>query len=118
MSKKKTPVVSIVLYVLAGVLLIFGIWSAVYSFNYISDMIETGQLVTEGNLFEIISFHMGNFAQYLVFAALLFALGWILQVVTPTRDENLKAASEGVPTLDEPAEEEEDELFDEDFGEE
>lgn len=118
MSKTKLPVVSIILYVLAGVLLIFAIWSAVYSFNYISDMVASGQLVPEGNLFEIISFHMTNFAQYVVFSAVLFSLGWILQIVATTREENLANGSEDLSSAEEPSEDFEDELFDEDEDQE
>ena len=41
-------------------------------------MIEQGQLVFSGNEFEIVSFYMGNMAQYLLFAITLFVLGRIL----------------------------------------
>ena len=82
MDKKKFPVFSIVFYVLAGLFFIYSVWAAVFSFNYIGDMIAQNQLVIDGNLFEIISFHMSNFAQYLVYALVLFGLGWIVQVLT------------------------------------
>ena len=38
-----------------------------------------GQLVASGNEFDIVSFYMGNSGQYIVFALLLAAAGYILQ---------------------------------------
>ena len=78
MDKKKLPILSTVLYVIAGLLVAYSIWAAVYSANYISTMMQQGQLAFSGNEFEIISFYMSNIAQYLLFAITLFVLGRIL----------------------------------------
>lgn len=78
MDKKKLPVLSTVLYVIAGLLVVYSIWAAVYSANYISTMMQQGQLAFSGNEFEIVSFYMSNIAQYLLFAITLFVLGRIL----------------------------------------
>ena len=45
-------------------------------------MVEMGQVVVQDSLFEIVSFHFANFGQYVVYAALLFAAGWIVYLVT------------------------------------
>lgn len=82
MIKNKLPIVSLILYILAGLLFIYAIWAAVFSFQYISGMVDMGQVVVQDALFEIISFHMTNFGQYVVYAALLFAAGWIVYLVT------------------------------------
>jgi hypothetical protein len=37
-----------------------------------------GQIVPGDNLFEITSFHMANFGQYIIYAALLFGVGWVM----------------------------------------
>lgn len=79
MSKKKPPVLSTVLYALAGLLGIYTIWAAARSFGYVSTMVAQHQLVISGNVFEIASFHMSNFGQYAFFAVILFALGRIVQ---------------------------------------
>jgi len=79
MNKKKFPILSIILYVLAGLLIIFAIWSASQSIGYISEMISLGQLVFSGNEFDIINFIVNSCAQYVVFAVILIALGCILQ---------------------------------------
>lgn len=100
MIKKKFPVVSIILYVLAGLLLIFSIWSAVYSFDYISTMIAQNQLITDGNQFEIISFHMSNFGQYILYTAILFALGWIIQVISIQKADMVHEENEEDATLE------------------
>jgi hypothetical protein len=80
MRKVKFPVISIVLYVLAALLALYTIWAAIYSIQYIQEMIAVGQLVISGNEFEIANFLMTNFVQYAVFAITLFALGRILQI--------------------------------------
>lgn len=79
MNKKKIPVLSLVLYVLSGLLIIYTIWSAVSSFKYISEMVSQGQLVISGNKYNIANFYMSNCGQYAAFAVILFTLGWILQ---------------------------------------
>jgi hypothetical protein len=82
MIKNKLPIVSLILYILAGLLLIFAVWAAVFSFQYIAGMVEMGQVVVRDSLFEIVSFHVTNFGQYVVYAALLFAAGWVVYLVT------------------------------------
>jgi hypothetical protein len=78
MEKKKLPILSIVLYVIAGLLVAYSIWAGVYSGKYISTMMGQGQLVFKGNEFEIVSFYMSNMAQYLLFAITLFVLGRVI----------------------------------------
>jgi hypothetical protein len=82
MIKNKLPIVSLILYILAGIFFLFAIWAAVFSFQYISGMVEMGQVVVRDSLFEIVSFHFSNFGQHVVYAALLFAAGWIVYLVT------------------------------------
>ena len=79
MNKKKIPVLSLVLYVLSGLLVIYTVWSAASSFKYISEMVSQGQLVISGNKYNIANFYMSNCGQYAAFAVILFTLGWILQ---------------------------------------
>lgn len=81
MEKQKLPIVSIILFIFAGLLLIFTVWAASNSFKYISEMVEMGQIVVKDVLFEIISFHMSSFGQYLVYTVLLFAAGWIVYLI-------------------------------------
>lgn len=82
MRRVKFPVVSIVLYVLAGLFALYTIWAAVYAFGYVSEMVAANQLVIKGSEFEVTNFLMSNFAQYAFFAIVLFALGRIVQVVS------------------------------------
>lgn len=72
------PVLPIALYALAGLLLLYTVWAASQSFGYISQMVAHNQLVIKGNEFDIARFHMANFVQYGLLAAILFALGRIL----------------------------------------
>lgn len=59
--------------------MVFGIWSLRNSASYISLMIKQGQLTFSGNEFDVINFVMTNCAQYIVFAIILFTLGWMSQ---------------------------------------
>lgn len=79
MIKKKIPVISIVLYVLAGLLAIYTVWVVINSANTISSAIAAGQLTVSGSEFQIVNFYMSNCAQYALFAIVLFVLGWMLQ---------------------------------------
>jgi len=75
MFNKKLPVISFVLYVLAGILALFSIWSVVNIHEYISSQ----QVAFTGNEYSIISYYMSNAGLYLLFAIVIFSLGWILQ---------------------------------------
>jgi hypothetical protein len=94
MGKKKLPVLCTVLYVIAGLLVVYSIWSVVYSANYISTMMQQGQLVFSGNEFEIVSFYMSNTAQYVLFAIVLFVLGRILLHFSINEEEDLDSLIE------------------------
>lgn len=88
MIKQKLPIVSLIFYILAGLFLIFAVWAAVFSFQYISSMVAMNQLVIRENLFEVTSFHVANFGQYVVFAALLFGAGWTVHLVSFPDEED------------------------------
>ena len=112
MQEKKIPVISIIFYVLAVVLMAYAIWAAVYSFDYISQAVEQNQLIVEGFEFEIANFYMTNVAQYVVFAAILFGIGWILQKMESGVTAYLEEDEELLPEdmwLEEEKEEEEEE---------
>jgi predicted ferric reductase len=98
MDKKKIPILSIVLYVFTGLLLIYTVWSAIHSYQYIANMIAQGQLVVGGNEYDIVSFYMANCAQYLVFAAILFTLGWMMQKNSYRKSVFTVTEKEAVPS--------------------
>ena len=75
--KIKLPILSVILYVLAAILLIYSIWGAVHTYNFLSELIQQNQLIFQGNEYDIVSFVMNNVGQYIVYTATLFALGWI-----------------------------------------
>ena len=97
MRRKSIPVLSIILYVLAALLLGYSIWAAVYSSGIVSEAVALQQLQFQGNEFEVVSFYMQNIAQYFLFGVVLFALGWILQ---------------SLPVQEQEMDEDEDEFFD------
>jgi len=80
MNKQKLHFVfGIVLFVVAGMLLLYAIWSFTYCADIISDAKASGQLAASGNEYDIVSFYMGNCAQYFVYSLLLAAVGLLLQ---------------------------------------
>jgi hypothetical protein len=87
MNQKKLPVVSIIFFILAGVLLALSIWGAVYASNYISSLIDAGQLMVDGNEYELVSFHLSSSGQYVFFAIIMFGIGWIIYLLAPEEEE-------------------------------
>ncbi len=81
-DKKKIPVLSIALYVIAGGLVLYTIWALNHSVRYISELVTMGQLTFKGNEYDIINFYMSNSAQYALFAVILFTLGWMMQNIS------------------------------------
>jgi hypothetical protein len=79
MSKARFPIVSVVLYVLAALMAFYTAWAARNSIQIVSDAVAQNQLVVSGSEFEVASFFMSNFAQYGLYAVILFSLGWIVQ---------------------------------------
>ena len=111
MRKKSVPVVSIILYVLATLLLGYSIWAAIYSSGIVSEAVAMQQLQVSGNEFEVVSFFMQNIAQYFLFGVVLFALGWILQNL-PT-NEALIAEDDQTSEMEEGLSEEPEDTFEE-----
>jgi hypothetical protein len=107
MSNKSLPIVSIILYLLAGLFFIYAIWSAVNASQIISDAINANQLVVRGSEFEIVSFFMSSVGQFIVYAAVLFGLGRILHVVSPDDLEDIDEEDELTVVVTEPVEDEE-----------
>jgi hypothetical protein len=96
MNKKYLQMIpSIVLYVFAGLLAVYAIWSFAYCADIISQAKAAGQLAANGNEYDIASFYMSNCAQYFVFALLLTATGFLLHKKQPATGvvENAPSAS-------------------------
>lgn len=114
-KKGKVPVLSIVLYVIAGFLIIYTLWSLNHSISYISDLIDGGQLTFRENEFEIVSFYMASSFQYFFFAAILLISGLIFQNIMSLKlkevsEEKSKTPSDNVQD-DTDSEEDFDEWF-------
>ncbi|MCL2126546.1 MAG: hypothetical protein FWH33_11265 [Oscillospiraceae bacterium] len=89
MNKRALQIIpSIVLYIFAGLLTIYAIWSYIYCADIISQAKVAGQLAASGNEHDIASFYMSNCGQYVIFALLLAAAGLILQRKQPARNES------------------------------
>jgi nucleoside permease NupC len=77
MNKKLQQIIACtILYLTASLLTIFAIWSYTHSMDIVSQAKESGQIIDN---YSIISFYMGNSAQYFVYALILAAIGLILQ---------------------------------------
>lgn len=91
---KKVPVLSIVFYVIAAILAAFTVWAFIYCIGYISDLIATGQLATEGNEFNLVSYFMTNCVQYLLYTMAIFFFGFIYQFAVNHVQSNEEEADE------------------------
>ena len=100
--KRVKSVICIILYVLAALMMAYAVWSFVYCNNLISEMVNAGQLEFAGNEYDIINFYMSGSAQYVVFALLLAAAGWMISKT------NSKASAVQIPEITALAEEDED----------
>ena len=83
MNKKNLKVIqiipSIIIYVFAGLLTIYAIWSYTYCADIITQARAAGQIATSGNEYDITSFYMSNAGLYFIYALLLAAAGLLLQ---------------------------------------
>lgn len=87
--KKANGIIAGLLFVLAGLLMIYTVWAFINCINYISEMTAAGQLAVKGNEYDIVNFYMGNSVQYLISAVLVFAAGWIVwRPVTASQSRN------------------------------
>jgi len=111
MNKKAfQSVPSIVLFIFAGLLAIYTIWSYTYCADIISQAKAAGQLAAAGSGYNIASFYMDNCGQYFVFVLLLAAAGLLLQK-KPTALGGIEPAIQ--PAGSKAADDELDEWFDE-----
>ena len=110
MNKRIIQIIpSIVLYIFAGLLMIYAIWSYTYCADIISQAKAAGQLASNGNEYDIVSFYMSNCGQYVVFALLLTAAALILQRKQPAQNEPDKAVISSI--INEAADDELDEWW-------
>ena len=91
---KKVPVLSIVFYVVAAIMAAFTVWAFIYCIGYISELIATGQLMTAGNEFNLVSYFMTNCVQYLLYAMAIFFFGFIYQFAVNHVQGNEEEADE------------------------
>ena len=84
---KKVSVISIFLYSLAGLMDAFFVWSLINSIIYISNQVNSGYLVVSESLFDVVNYCMGTSVVYLLYASIVFSLGWIIHKVVPCKQE-------------------------------
>lgn len=83
MKKIKLPVFTISIFVLAGMLILYSIWAIIQCHSYITKAVAAGQLTFNGNEYDVVNFYMTNCAQYVLFAVIFAALGWMFTRFTP-----------------------------------
>jgi hypothetical protein len=74
--KKVEKIISIVFFALAGISLVYGIWSIVFFVKDLSSAIDSGQFILSGNEYTIVNYLVTGSIQYIFLAALLFGFGW------------------------------------------
>lgn len=108
-NKNTTRVIQKILYVWSAVLAIFSIWAFISGIQYIQEAIKSEQLDIAKNLFAVINYLMSGFMSYLVFAAVLFGISWIMGMILKHHDEVVDVQEEEDEEEDEEEEEDEDE---------
>lgn len=76
--KRVDFIISIILFVLAGMLIFYSIWAFTHCRSYINDAIQSGQLTVKGSEYDIVNFYMSNCGQYTIYAIISVVLGWLI----------------------------------------
>ena len=73
-KNKRINKLSILLYVVSILILIFVLFSFMNAYNYIREQIKNGMKVSE-NLFAIINYYMANCGMYFIYSLMLMSIG-------------------------------------------
>ena len=96
-TDKRPPVLSLLLYIVAVMLVVYTIWAFVCCHTYIAKLIASNQLAASGNEFSIVSYYMTNCIQYILYAVTFFFFGKLYSYIVrnapvkpkePPEDEN------------------------------
>lgn len=87
-QKRKLPVLSVIFYVLAVILVLYAIWALINCNAYISKLTAAGQLNTNGNEFTITSYYMTNCIQYVFYSVIFFFFGKLYSSIPHTAEKN------------------------------
>ena len=101
MCKKRISILSIVLYVTAGLLAVYSIWSIMNIQEDLKNYLTQYQLEFTGNEFDIINTYVSGVGQYVFFAIIMAVLGYIVQMHSPAIEQAVISADEAV--YEEPA---------------
>ena len=91
MGKKKVSVMSIVFFVLAGLLAVYTIWALMNSI----EVVKGEQIAFKGNEYVIINYYMTSALSNGLTALILFGIGWVIQLLAPNAEPVVFA---GIPT--------------------
>ena len=74
---KKTSILSVLCYILAAIFFLYGVYTLIYSIDYIQSYESTGLIDTQN----VIQYVVTSSASYLGFAVLLFAAGSVIRML-------------------------------------
>lgn len=119
-QKRKLPVLSVIFYVLAAILVLYAIWALINCNAYISKLTAAGQLNPNGNEFTITSYYMTNCIQYFLYSFAFFFFGKLYFSVSARSTKNTEKPhddeNEGPSTIFPPDTEEESNGKEDDFS--
>ena len=78
MKNKIFLISSGIIFLAAGLLMLFTTWAFLQCKEIITQAKEAGRLATTGNEYDIMSFYMSNCGQYFIYTLLLAAVGLLL----------------------------------------
>lgn len=112
----KAPSLTILLYTLAALLMLYTSWSLYHNYQYINEMFTYNQLQFSGNEYDVIHFFMMNSVQYGIFAFLLFTLGKLLHNYKAMATSNKEVHTQILSSLEKKKVKEEEIDFEEWFN--
>jgi hypothetical protein len=78
MKNKNVSKIAIAFFALAGLLFAYAVWGFIYCRSNIISAVASGQLTAGGNEYSIVNFYMANSLIYVIHAALVFGIGWLI----------------------------------------
>ena len=94
MGKKKVSVMSIVFFVLAGLLAVYTIWAMMNAI----EVVKGEEIAFKGNEYVIINYYMTSALSNGLTALILFGIGWVIQLLAPDAEPTSPMVFAGIPT--------------------
>ncbi|MBM7833382.1 hypothetical protein [Clostridium sardiniense] len=86
-DSKNVSIVSIVFYVMAGLMILYSIFTLVNSYDYISELVNQGRISIKYQFKEVIIYYMNACMPYVFYSIVFGAIGYIINKLECIRKE-------------------------------